>query len=80
MGALVLIRRDIEKPEERAYYLVFAPRETTLEERVRVAGTRWRIESCFEEAKGDCGLDEYECRKWEAWYRHVTLSMRRMRF
>ena len=74
-GHWLLVRRDIEEPEERAYYVVFAPRETTMEEAVRVAGTRWRIETCFEEAKGECGLDEYECRKWEAWHRHITLSM-----
>jgi len=75
-GHWLLIRRDTENPQECAYYVVFAPRETTtLEEVVRVAGTRWRIESCFEEAKGECGLDEYECRKWEAWHRHITLSL-----
>lgn len=75
-GHWLLIRQDIEKPEERAYYAIFAPRETTtLEEIVRVAGMRWRIETCFEEAKGECGLDEYECRKWEAWHRHITLAM-----
>jgi SRSO17 transposase len=29
----------------------------------------------FEQAKGEVGLDEYEARKWEPWYRHVTLSL-----
>jgi hypothetical protein len=33
------------------------------------------IEECFELAKGDCGLDEYEVRSWVGWYRHVTLSL-----
>ncbi len=37
--------------------------------------TRWQIEECFELAKGDCGLDEYEVRSWRGWHRHVTLSM-----
>jgi len=40
-----------------------------------VAGQRWRIESCFEEAKGETGLDEYEVRSWTGWHRHITLSM-----
>jgi SRSO17 transposase len=71
----LLVRRDIENPEEFAYYVVFAPRETTLDQVVHVAGMRWRIEVGFEEAKGCCGLDEYECRKWEAWHRHITLSL-----
>ena len=42
---------------------------------MRVAGTRWTIEECFEEAKGQVGLDQYEVRKWEGWYRHITLAM-----
>ncbi len=75
-GHWLLVRRSPEDPEELAYYVVFAPKETTtLEEVVRVAGTRWNIESCFESAKGEFGLDEYEVRKWEAWHRHVTLSL-----
>ena len=40
---------------------------------MRVAGTRWIIESCFEEAKGEVGLDQYEVRSWTGWHRHVTL-------
>lgn len=75
-GHWLLVRRNPLDPEDLAYYVVFAPRETaTLEELVRVAGTRWRIEECFESAKGEFGLDEYEVRKWDAWHRHVTLSL-----
>lgn len=75
-GHGLLVRRDPLDPEELAYYVVFAPREgTTFEELVRVAGTRWRIEECFEQAKGQFGLDEYEVRRWDAWHRHVTLSL-----
>ena len=33
------------------------------------------MEECFERAKGECGLDEYEVRSWVGWHRHVTLSM-----
>ena len=42
---------------------------------MRVAGQRWRIEICFEEAKGETGLDEYEVRSWTGWHRHITLSL-----
>ena len=55
--------------------MVFAPQATTLEEVVRVAGTRWTIESGFEAAKGEVGLDHYEVRSWTGWYRHITLAM-----
>jgi SRSO17 transposase len=75
-GHWLLVRRNVEDPEEVAYYIVFAPKETTtLEELVRVAGTRWRVESCFEQAKDGFGLAEYEVRKWEGWHRHVTICL-----
>lgn len=60
---------------ERAYYVVFAPAAATLEEVVRVAGTRWAIEQSFETAKQEVGLDEYEVRKYDAWYRYITLAL-----
>jgi SRSO17 transposase len=40
-----------------------------------VAGARWGIEDCLAEAKNETGLDHYQVRKYQAWYRHVTLSM-----
>ena len=74
-GYWLLVRRSIAKPGELAYCVCFGPVDTTLEELVRVAGTRWTIEECFEEAKGEVGLDQYEVRKWDGWYRHITLAM-----
>ena len=74
-GHWLLARRSLAKPGELAYYLCFGPAETTLAELVRVAGTRWAIEECFEEAKGQVGLDQYEVRRWDGWYRHITLAM-----
>ena len=74
-GYWLLARRSIAKPTELAYYVCFGPAGTTLAELARVAGTRWAIEECFEEAKGEVGLDEYEVRRWDGWYRHITLAM-----
>jgi SRSO17 transposase len=58
-----------------AYYIVSAPKRTRLAELVRVAGARRAIEESFQTAKGEVGLDQYEVRSWEGWYRHVTLSL-----
>jgi len=71
----LLVRRSLTDPEDRAYYVCFAPAGTLLEELVRVAGTRWAIEECIEAAKGEVGLDQYEVRKWDGWYRHITLAL-----
>lgn len=71
----LLIRRSLSDPKELAYFVCGGPPGTSLQQLVRVAGCRWGIEECFELAKGDCGLDEYEVRSWIGWYRHVTLSL-----
>jgi SRSO17 transposase len=71
----LLIRRKIGQPEELAFYLTLAPAATSLAELVRVAGMRWAVEGCFEAAKGEVGLDQYEVRSWKGWHRHVTLAM-----
>ena len=71
----LLIRRSLEKPDELSFYLTLAPEGTELATLVQVAGTRWTIEACFEAAKGEVGLDEYEVRSWTGWHRHVTLAM-----
>lgn len=70
----LLVRRSLKNPNEIAYYRVFAPTECPLAQMVRVAGCRWTIEECFETAKGEVGLDQYEVRSWTGWYRHITLA------
>jgi SRSO17 transposase len=71
----LLARRSRSDPTEIAYYRAFGPADTTLDVLVRVAGARWAIEENFEDAKGMVGLDQYEVRKWDAWYRHITLAL-----
>jgi SRSO17 transposase len=71
----LLIRRKISKPDTFTFYLTLAPEATTLADLVRIAGMRWTIEACFEEAKGEVGLDHYEVRSWTGWHRHITFSM-----
>ena len=74
----LVVRRSLvegEKPAERAYIVVFAPTGTTLSQMATAIGTRWSVEQCFEEGKGEVGLDQYEVRSWQGWYRHITLSM-----
>jgi SRSO17 transposase len=76
----LLVRRSITEPDKLTYYLTFAPEDTPVSTLVSVAGTRWTIESCFEAAKSEVGLDQYEVRTWTAWHRHVTLAMLALAF
>jgi SRSO17 transposase len=72
----LLVRRSLEPQPEYAYYLAYAPTgRATLQALARVAGQRWQIEQAFQAAKGECGLDHYEVRHWQGWYRLITLAM-----
>jgi SRSO17 transposase len=71
----LLIRRSLSDPSNRAYYRVAGPASLTLPEVVQIAGRRWTMEEAFEEAKGEVGLDHYEGRTYQAWYRFMTLAL-----
>ena len=69
----LLVRRRLTDGE-LAHYLCFCPLEAALADLVSVAGRRWAIEESFETGKGQVGLDQYQVRRYEAWYRHITLA------
>lgn len=70
----LLARRTPSDPSQVNYYVCFAPAETSLAQLALVTGSRWSVENCFENAKQEVGLDEYEVRSWPGWYRHITLA------
>jgi SRSO17 transposase len=70
----VLARRSLSDPNEVAYYRAADRRRRRLP---RWCGwlARWAIEEGFERAKDLVGLNQYEVRRWQAWYRHITLAL-----
>jgi len=73
-GFWLLARRRLTDGE-LAFYVCFGPASTTLAELVRIAGIRWAVEECFQAAKDQVGLDHYQVRRFDAWYRHTTLVL-----
>lgn len=69
----LLIRRS-RTDGELAYYRCWSATRPHLRDLVKVAGTRWSIETCFQTGKG-LGLDEHQVRRFDSWYRHTTLVM-----
>jgi len=76
----LLVRRSIADPEDLAYFVAFGPATARLLDLARVAGRRWLVEECFEAAKQEVGLADYEVRSWRGWHRHVTLAMLALAF
>jgi SRSO17 transposase len=46
-----------------------------LDELIRVADSRWAGEECIQTTKQECGLDDYQVRRYPGWHRHITLAM-----
>ncbi len=63
-----------EADEPTDYWLSNLPADTPIEELVRLAKIRWRIEHDYRELKTGLGLDHFEGRSFTGWHRHVTLA------
>jgi SRSO17 transposase len=63
-----------EADEPAGYWLSTLPEDTPVEELVRLAKIRWRIEHDYRELKHGLGLDNFEGRSFAGWHRHVTLA------
>ncbi len=64
-----------EAKEPSGYWLSTLPEDIPLEELVRLAKIRWRVEHDYRELKTGLGLDHFEGRSWTGWHRHVTLAV-----
>ena len=57
--------RNVLAPDEVKYFVSNAPLEAPVPTLLLVAFSRWRVERCFEDEKGELGLDHYEGRKYQ---------------
>jgi SRSO17 transposase len=69
-----------ERPEpgdhgDVKWYYSNLPADTPLHRLVERAHSRWPIEQFYEDAKGECGLDDYQGRRWDGLHRHCALVM-----
>ncbi len=71
----VLVRRSRRDRSEKAYYRYHAEAGLSGKVLCGVAGSRWSVENAIQNGKGETGLDEYQVRRYEGWYRHITLSI-----
>jgi SRSO17 transposase len=57
---------------EIKYAVSNAPKTMSFPELIKASIMRWPIEQCFQEGKGQVGMDSYEHRSWPAWHRHMA--------
>ena len=63
------------KEQELKYYYSSLGAEEPLEHLASLAKSRWAIEQFYEDGKGECGLSDYQGRRWDGLHRHLALSM-----
>jgi hypothetical protein len=64
-----------QEEEQIKYWFSVLPQETSLQRLVLLAHARWVIEQFYEDAKQECGLDDYQGRSWQGLHRHLALVM-----
>ena len=63
------------EPGDLTWYFSNLPADTPRQRLVELAHSRWPIEPFYEDAKGECGLDHYQGRRWDGLHRHLALVM-----
>ena len=70
----LLISKDAKTGEVK-HSLCNAAEETSLEKLAEMQSSRYWVERAFQDAKGNCGMDEYMVRSWNVWHHHMTMVM-----
>jgi SRSO17 transposase len=76
----LIVRREVGSPNTIKYSLSNAPVDTPRLRLAQMQGQRYWVERAFEDAKGQCGLADYQALGWRAWHHHVAIVMLAMLF
>ena len=73
----LLLRRSAADATDLAFFYCHVPagRPVSLPLLITVAGKRWPVEECHQQAKGQAGFDQHQVRLWQSFHRHTVLSL-----
>lgn len=72
--AWLILRRGLAAGSEVKMFLSNAPPDCSAEQLGRLSAMRWPIETLFQEAKGELGMDHYEVRSFRCWHHQMTMT------
>ncbi len=70
----LLVRREIGGKKLK-FCLANAKPQASLRRLASMQADRHFVERAFEDAKGTCGMADYQARGWQAWHHHMALVM-----
>lgn len=76
----LIIRREVKSEKTIKYSLSNAVVDAPVLRLAQMQGQRYWVERAFEDAKGECGLADYQALGWRSWHHHVTMVMLAMMF
>jgi SRSO17 transposase len=76
----LIVRREVNAAQEVKYTLCNAPAETPVERLAEMQAQRYWVERAFQDGKSECGMADYQVRKWRAWHHHMALVFMAMLF
>jgi SRSO17 transposase len=76
----LIATKSLGKNPDTKISLSNAPKHTTLKRLGWMQRQRYWVERAFEDAKSECGMADYQVRKWSAWHHHMALVMMAMLF
>jgi len=69
-----VVRREVGSPNKIKYTVSNAPADTPVLRLGQMQGQRYWVERTFEDAKGQCGLGDYQVLGWRAWHHHPRVK------
>jgi SRSO17 transposase len=73
MAHRLIVARNVLSGEVK-HFVSNAPPSVPLATLLRVAFTRWAVERCFQDAKGELGMGHFEVRNYRSLMRHMILT------
>lgn len=76
----LIATKSLGRNSDTKISLTNAPKKTTLKRLGWMQRQRYWVERTFEDGKSECGMADYQVRKWSAWHHHMALVMMSMLF
>ena len=76
----LIVRREVDAQQTIKYTLSNALPDTKLQRLAEMQAQRFWVERAFQDGKSECGMADYQVRKWQAWHHHMALVFMAMLF